>query len=201
MLNRFLPIWIAVAMGVGLGLGRLFPHLNTSLGAVKLAGTSLPIALGLLVMMYPVLAKVRYGELGRVTADRRLMVPSLILNWLVGPAVMFALAWFDAARPARLQDRPHHRRARPLHCHGADLERPRRGRPRGRRRARRLELALPGGRLRGARLLLSALAAGLARAFDGDACTSRCGRSQRASSSSWGSRSSPVGRAAPSESA
>ncbi len=93
MLNRFLPIWIAVAMGVGLGLGRLFPHLYTSLGAVILAGSSLPIALGLLVMMYPVLAKVRYGELGRVTADRRLMVPSLILNWLVGPAVMFALAW------------------------------------------------------------------------------------------------------------
>ncbi len=80
-------------MGLGLGLGRLFPHLNTSLGSVRLAGTSLPIALGLLVMMYPVLAKVRYGELSRVTADRRLMVPSLVLNWIVGPAVMFALAW------------------------------------------------------------------------------------------------------------
>jgi arsenite transporter len=80
-------------MALGLGLGRLLPHLNKSLGAVRLAGTSLPIALGLLVMMYPVLAKVRYGELSRVTADRRLMVPSLVLNWLVGPAVMFALAW------------------------------------------------------------------------------------------------------------
>jgi arsenite transporter len=91
--DKFLPVWIAAAMGLGLGLGRIFPHLNTSLGAVRLAGTSLPIAVGLLVMMYPVLAKVRYGELSRVTADRRLMVPSLVLNWVVGPALMFALAW------------------------------------------------------------------------------------------------------------
>jgi ACR3 family arsenite transporter len=92
-LDRFLPLWIAVAMGVGLGLGRIVPHLNTSLGAVRLAGTSLPIAIGLLVMMYPVLAKVRYGELRHVTGDKRLMIPSLILNWLVGPALMFTLAW------------------------------------------------------------------------------------------------------------
>jgi len=80
-------------MAVGLALGRLFPHLNTTLGAVRLAGTSLPIAIGLLVMMYPVLARVRYGELSHVTADRRLILPSLVLNWVVGPAVMFALAW------------------------------------------------------------------------------------------------------------
>jgi arsenical-resistance protein len=92
-LDRFLPVWIAAAMGLGLGLGRIFPRLNTSLDSVRVAGTSLPIAVGLLVMMYPVLAKVRYGELSRVAADRRLMVPSVILNWLVGPALMFALAW------------------------------------------------------------------------------------------------------------
>jgi len=93
VLDRFLPVWIAAAMGCGIVLGRLLPHLDSWLSKVKLAGTSLPIALGLLVMMYPVLAKVRYGELGRVTSNRRLMVPSLVLNWLVGPAVMFALAW------------------------------------------------------------------------------------------------------------
>ena len=93
VLDRLLPVWIALAMATGLGLGRLFPHLNSSLGGVKIAGTSLPIAIGLLVMMYPVLAKVRYGELGQVTADRRLMVPSLVLNWVLGPALMFALAW------------------------------------------------------------------------------------------------------------
>ena len=80
-------------MAGGIALGRLFPHLDTWLGTAKLAGTSLPIAIGLLVMMYPVLAKVRYRELSRVTSNRRLMVPSLVLNWLVGPALMFALAW------------------------------------------------------------------------------------------------------------
>src|SRR5512142_3274619 len=64
-------------------------------------GTSLPIALGLLLMMYPVLAKVRYTEIGKITADRRMMTASLLLNWIIGPAVMFALAWlFLAGQPA-----------------------------------------------------------------------------------------------------
>jgi len=67
-----------------------------ALSAVEVDGISLPIAVGLLVMMYPVLAKVRYDQLGEVTADRRLMVSSLVLNWLVGPAVMFTLAWLAA---------------------------------------------------------------------------------------------------------
>jgi len=80
-------------MALGVVLGRLLPHLDTWLSTANLAGTSLPIAIGLLVMMYPVLAKVRYSELGRVTSNRRLMVPSLVLNWVIGPAVMFALAW------------------------------------------------------------------------------------------------------------
>ncbi len=93
LLNRYLPAWIGVAMAAGIGLGRLVPSLNTLLDHVQVAGTSLPIALGLLVMMYPVLAKVRYGEISLVTADRRLLITSLVMNWLVGPAVMFALAW------------------------------------------------------------------------------------------------------------
>jgi arsenate reductase len=93
VLDRFLPVWIAVAMALGIGLGRLAPGLNATLDHVQVAGTSLPIAIGLLVMMYPVLAKVRYGEIDRVAADRRLLVPSLVLNWVIGPAVMFALAW------------------------------------------------------------------------------------------------------------
>ncbi len=92
-LDRLLPVWIGAAMALGIALGRLFPHLETWLSAATLAGTSLPIAIGLLVMMYPVLAKVRYSELGRVAANRRLMVPSLLLNWVIGPAVMFVLAW------------------------------------------------------------------------------------------------------------
>ena len=92
-LDRFLPIWILLAMAVGLLLGRSFPGLNDSLDTIKIDTVSLPIALGLLAMMYPVLAKVKYSKIGEVTADRRLMGTSLILNWIVGPAVMFALAW------------------------------------------------------------------------------------------------------------
>ncbi len=92
-LDRFLPVWIGVAMVAGLLLGRLVPGLGPALGTVAVQGISLPIAIGLLVMMYPVLAKVRYDRLDEITADRKLMVTSLTLNWLVGPAVMFALAW------------------------------------------------------------------------------------------------------------
>ena len=92
-LDRFLPVWIGAAMVAGLLLGRLVPGLNSALNRVAIHGTSLPIALGLLLMMYPVLAKVRYTEIRRITADRRMMAASLVLNWVIGPAVMFALAW------------------------------------------------------------------------------------------------------------
>ena len=92
-LDRFLPAWILAAMALGLGLGRAVPGLNDALSKIAVGGTSLPIALGLLVMMYPVLAKVRYDKLDAVTGDRKLMVTSLALNWIIGPAVMFALAW------------------------------------------------------------------------------------------------------------
>ncbi len=92
-LDRFLPVWIGAAMAAGLLLGRLIPGLGSALSAVAVQGISLPIAIGLLVMMYPVLAKVRYDRLHEVTGDRRIMVTSLLLNWLIGPAVMFSLAW------------------------------------------------------------------------------------------------------------
>ncbi|MFN2534923.1 MAG: ACR3 family arsenite efflux transporter, partial [Pseudonocardiaceae bacterium] len=92
-LDRFLPVWIGAAMVAGLLAGRWIPGLEGVLNAVAIDGISLPIALGLLVMMYPVLAKVRYDRLDTVTRDRRLLIPSLILNWLIGPALMFALAW------------------------------------------------------------------------------------------------------------
>ncbi len=92
-LDRYLPVWIGAAMVVGLVLGRVVPGLGDALGAIEVDGVSLPIALGLLVMMYPVLAKVRYDRIDTVTGDRRLLGSSLVLNWLVGPALMFALAW------------------------------------------------------------------------------------------------------------
>ncbi|EYT50003.1 arsenic transporter [Brachybacterium muris UCD-AY4] len=96
-LDRWLPVWILLAMVTGLLLGRFVPGLNTALEAVKIGGISVPIALGLLVMMYPVLAKVRYDETRRISADRRLMISSLVLNWVVGPALMIALAWIFLA--------------------------------------------------------------------------------------------------------
>jgi ACR3 family arsenite transporter len=92
-LDRFLPLWIGVAMLGGLLLGRLVPGLDDALSSVEVGSVSLPIAVGLLVMMYPVLAKVRYDELGHVTGDRRLLATSILLNWLVGPALMFTLVW------------------------------------------------------------------------------------------------------------
>ncbi len=93
VLDRFLPVWIAVAMAVGLLLGRTWTDLVDALESFTVGSVSVPIAIGLLVMMYPVLAKVRYSETRRVTDDRRLLIASLVLNWLLGPALMFALAW------------------------------------------------------------------------------------------------------------
>lgn len=92
-LDRFLPVWIVLAMVVGLVLGRTIDGLDDALDSVKIGSVSLPIAVGLLVMMYPVLAKVRYNETSRVTGDRKLLGASLFMNWIIGPALMFALAW------------------------------------------------------------------------------------------------------------
>jgi arsenite transporter len=92
-LDRLLPVWVGLAMLAGLALGRLVPGVGGALSAVEVDGVSLPIAVGLLVMMYPVLAKVRYDRLDAVTGDRRLLLGSLVLNWVVGPALMFTLAW------------------------------------------------------------------------------------------------------------
>ncbi len=93
MLDRLLPLWIGLAMALGLLLGNVLPHLDEQLDRVKIDTVSLPIALGLLVMMYPVLAKVNYRALGGVLEDRKPFVLTLFLNWAVGPLLMFTLAW------------------------------------------------------------------------------------------------------------
>ena len=96
-LDRFLPLWIGLAMAAGLGLGRLIPSLNDGLNKLQVGTVSLPIALGLLLMMYPVLAKVRYEDLGRKQHDgvsnKLFFGVSLFLSWVIGPLLMFALAW------------------------------------------------------------------------------------------------------------
>ncbi len=92
-LDRFLPVWIVLAMAAGLFLAVFVPAVGDVLHGWEIGSISVPIAIGLLVMMYPVLAKVRYSDAGAVTGDKRLIVSSLVLNWVVGPALMFALAW------------------------------------------------------------------------------------------------------------
>ena len=96
-LDRFLPLWIALAMAAGLIIGTLVPGLNDALDHLRIGTVSLPIAAGLLAMMYPVLAKVRYEELGKRHRDgindRRFYGTALLLSWVVGPLLMFALAW------------------------------------------------------------------------------------------------------------
>ena len=104
-LDRYLPLWIALAMVGGLVLGTLVPSLNDRLEELQVGTVSLPIAIGLLMMMYPVLAKVRYEDIGRMSDDGvgnwRFFGTSLFLSWVVGPALMFALAWiFLADQPA-----------------------------------------------------------------------------------------------------
>src|SRR5690606_36877041 len=92
-LDKWLPLWIGLAMVVGLLLGRFVPALSDFLARLEVGGISVPIGIGLLVMMYPVLAKVRYDKVAAVTGDKRLLISSLLLNWIAGPAVMFTLAW------------------------------------------------------------------------------------------------------------
>jgi len=93
VVDRYLPVWVLSAMAAGLALGRLWPGIGTALGLWQIQSVSVPIAVGLLLMMYPILARVRYGRIREVTRGWRSTVFPLVLNWIVGPAVMFALAW------------------------------------------------------------------------------------------------------------
>jgi ACR3 family arsenite transporter len=96
LLSKFLTVWIFLAMAFGVAIGYIYPKVSTAIGSLSIGTTSIPIAVGLILMMYPPLARVRYEDLKKVVTakgSKTMLTESLTLNWVIGPLLMFVLAW------------------------------------------------------------------------------------------------------------